>query len=204
MFGPESGPDFTHCRNGAPRGPESRPGSQKDAKMEPRGAEIEASGLQNLGFATENISPFWTPFLKCSCFVTFCQRVPPLGLGHVLDVVFDGFRSRSVHDRALFIGNNSFIGFLVIGVVMAVQDLVHLGSLAHSTQVRGQEESDRGHVEVFRILSDLSASSNRTSETSQRGGSFFGVLSLGSWNFHMLLSESRLVVILPGHVEIPV
>ena len=87
---------------------------------------------------------------------------------------------------------------------MAVENLVDLGSLAHRSEVRGQEESDRGHVKVFRILSDLSASSNRTSEAAQRSGSFFGVLSLGSWNFHMLLSESRLVVILPGHVEIPV
>ena len=52
---------------------------------------------------------------------------------------------------------------------MAVENLVDLGSLVHRSEVRGQEESDRGHVKVFRILSDLSASSNRTSETSQRG-----------------------------------
>ena len=100
--------------------------------------------------------------------------------------------------------NSLFIRLLIVGIFVAVQDRVYLSTLAHSSEVGGQQHANRGHVKVSGILADLSTSSNRTSEASQRSGSFLRVFCLGSWNDHMLLSESGLVVILPGHVQIPV
>ena len=100
--------------------------------------------------------------------------------------------------------NSLFIRLLIVGIFVAVQDRVYLSTLAHSSEVGCEEHANRGHVKVSGILADLPTSSNRTSEAPQRSGGFLGIFCLGSWNDHMLLSESRLVVVLPGQVQISV